>query len=762
LYEKLNELIKQRRSLYNGLLFAEHECEQLEVSNKMLEKIFKNINYPLSPYHFDEIGVEILGSIYERFLGKTIRLTQKQVRVDDKPEVCKAGGVYYTPQYIVDYIVENTVGKLLYETLTPSFGHPSPASGRGDEGEGKKLKLSPKQVSKLKIIDIACGSGSFLLGAFQKLIDYHVEWYTQHPEDIKEVNGVRDAYEDPQGRLVLSARKKREILVNNIFGVDIDPQAVEVTQMSLYLKVLEDENDATLNKPTMLALHEVLLPPLKNNIKCGNSLIGTDFLAQGELFDDEARRKLNPFDWEVEFPNIMKNGGFDVVIGNPPYVRQESLEHSFKDYVKERYSAYQGTADLYVYFVERAHRLLHEGGLFGMICSGKFMRTSYGKGLRQFLIDEITILQIIDFGELPVFEAASTFPIVLLTMNRKAASQRLVYAQIKILSFDTLEGEVRRRGTYLDHGSLYSEGWSLVEASHARLLKKLKSIGVPLRDVAKGKMFRGILTGLNEAFVIDAAKRRSVLAANKKNDTLIEPFVIGDDVRKFQINQSNSYLILIPNGWTRKHAGPSVDPWKWLKKHHAAIANHLQAYEKKAEKRLDKGEYWWELRPCDYYDEFEKPKIVWPEIAKESRFTIDQEGFYLNKTCFFMPLDDPYLLALLNSKVVWFFLKNTCSVLGDPNKGGRLLQQKIYIDQIPIRTVDLGKAEDKKIHDDLVALVNNMLDLHEQVQMASFDSEKEPIQRQIAATDKKIDGLVYKLYGLTQEEIKIVEGNNRS
>ena len=307
LYSLLNDLFKQRRALYNGLLFAPHECEELEVGDDVLLKILEGLNYPFSPYYFNEIGVEILGSIYEKFLGKTIHLTPKTVRVDEKPEVRKAGGVYYTPQYIVNYIVDNTVGKLLYEDV------------KGNGGK-RKLKLSPKQVSKLKIIDIACGSGSFLLGAFQKLTDYHLEWYREHPKDIETVHNVPDAYGDANGTLRLSSRKKRDILLNNIFGVDIDRQAVEVTQMSLYLKVLEGENAETLNPQMMLALKEAYLPSLGSNIKCGNSLIGTDISAQSDLFDSEATQKINPFDWDTEFPEIMKRGGFDCVIGNPPYL----------------------------------------------------------------------------------------------------------------------------------------------------------------------------------------------------------------------------------------------------------------------------------------------------------------------------------------------------------------------------------------------------------------------------------------------------------
>jgi type I restriction-modification system DNA methylase subunit/predicted type IV restriction endonuclease len=819
LYEQFNNYVRSKRDLFNGLLFAPHECEQLEVGNKVFEKILRSINYPNSPYHFDEIGVEILGSIYEQFLGKAIRLTQKQVRVEEKPEVRKAGGVYYTPPYIVNYIVDNTLGKLLYgeEMSSPSQGEVSRGNslprdggveaqepllnlplGKGEKVSAeKKLKLSPKQVAKLKIIDIACGSGSFLLGAFQKLIDYHIEWYSLHPEDIKEENGVRDVYEDMQGQLHLSARKKREILVNNIYGVDIDQQAAEVTQMSLYLKVLEDENDATLNKPTMLALHEVLLPPMKNSIKCGNSLIGTDFAAQGEMFDDTMRHKVNPFDWEAEFPEILgskgtpsqfpptggevrrtegveepglmtpsqpspargrsNGGGFDVVIGNPPYVRQESLGKDFKEYVCGRYKCFISTADLFVYFIEKAHSILKTGGYFGVICSGKFMRTSYGEPLRKFLLAKSIIHEIIDFGELPVFEGASTFPIVLITQCGKIDKQQFKFVQIKSLTFDSLANEVKRVGAELDSSSLDTNGWTLASRGEVRLINKLKSKGITLSKFLAGEIHRGILTGLNEAFVINEQIRQKILSKDKKAEPLIRKFVIGDDIRKYMIKNSKSYIILMPNGWTRKEFGKVDNKWTALKKRHPSIASHIEPFIARAQKRLDKGEYWWELRPCDYYSEMEKPKIIWPEIAKESRFTFDDSSYSLNKTCFFTPSNDKYLLGILNSRTIWFFLKSLCSVLGDAQKGGRLLQQKIYLEQLPIRTIDFDNPAEKKMHDNLVGLVDEMLKLNKELQGKSFDSEREPLERQIAATDKKIDELVYQLYGLTEEEIRIVE-----
>jgi len=697
LYEMFNKLIEKKRPLYNGLLFTEHECEQLEVGNKIVEKIFKNINYPLSPYNFSEIGVEILGSIYERFLGKTIRLTQKQVRVEDKPEVRKAGGVYYTPQYIVNYIVENTVGKLI---------------------EGKK----PSQVAKLKIIDIACGSGSFLLGAFQKLIDYHEQWYSQHPEEIKEVHGVRDVYEDAHGRLVLSARKKREILVNNLYGVDIDAQAVEVTQMSLYLKVLENENDATLNKPTMLALHEVLLPPLKDNIKCGNSLIGTDIGAQGDLFNSDATHKINPFDWQTEFSEIMDAGGFDCVIGNPPWVDIKGLDPFLVDYYFTHYKTTENRMNMYAVFVEKALAMLVKGGLFGYILPNSILTQSSYTKLRTLLLSSFSIESIVRLPD-NVFEdvIAETG---ILTICKKKPTERnnckiIVYDRASLISMIRIEDAVK-------HGIVNQKIWVdgelntlnvFSEPEQFQILRKVELHGKPLDTVCEFCL--GLTPYDKYKGHTPAQIEKRIFHSNKKKDKTFKPLLSGEDIVRYFV--------------------------QWGKKQWISYGDWLGAPR---EKRF-----------------FNGPRIIVRQIISGHPPRIfaayTEEELYNTQIAFNILLRQGeqasliYLLGLLNSSLTNFYHKHKFL---DQSKE---VFQKILIQnarQFPIRTIDFTKPDEKKMHDDLVKLVEKMLDLHKQLQKASFDSEKEPIQRQIEATDRKIDEMVYKLYELTEEEIAIVEG----
>jgi methylase of polypeptide subunit release factors len=556
----------------------------------------------------------------------------------------------------------------------------------------------------------------------------------------------------------LTTAEKKRILLNNIYGVDIDQQAVEVTKLSLLLKVLEEENEENISKQLKL-FAERALPSLHQNIKCGNSLIGTEIYAdvQATLDQSEARR-INAFNWDNEFADVMKVGGFDAVIGNPPYVRQETLGQEFKDYAKKHYETYAGTADLYVYFFEKGHDLLRNEGYFGIICSNKFMKAKYGANLREFLATKSRLVQIIDFGELPVFQNASTFPAIFVTKKSNISEQHFDYVPIKRLSFSSLDDEVKNCKTTLTHQALAGENWTLTNEKEITIIEKMRQNGKRLEEYTNGKIFRGIITGLNEAFVIDNKTKDKLVNENSISSTLIKPFIIGDNVRRYRTLIKEKNVILMPKSWTNALSGDAKNKWNWLKENYPAISRHLEPFSEAAEKRLDKGNYWWELRACEYYSSFEKPKIIFPNICKEPRFTFDNSNFYSNQKTYIIPIDDKYLLGLLNSKLIWLFLKRTCTCLGDPDKGGRLELSYIYVREIPLRTINFSDPADKARHDRMVALVTQMLDLNKKLQDAKLEHEKTVLSRQIEATDAAIDKLVYELYGLTEEEIKVVEG----
>ena len=778
-YERLLGLFHRADTRYNSGIF--HFSEEpgwdempdrltptLIIDDSVLKRIIKRLYYPESPYEFSVISPVILGQVYEQFLGKVIRLTPgHQAKVEYKPEVKKAGGVYYTPEFIVDYIVNHTVGELVKDK-------------------------TPRDVAKLRVLDPACGSGSFLLGAYQFLLDWHLNWYihnlvpvlADHSATSKEVQGLLPEpmprmgkkrsggdtslpiYKSTNGpssgtrsdwKLTIAERKR--ILLNNIYGVDIDTQAVEVTKLSLLLKVLEEESEENVSRQLKL-FEERALPSLHKNIKCGNSLIGTDIYVdvQATLDDPEAVKRINAFDWDREFPEIMQRGGFDAVIGNPPYVRQESLGLEFKEYAKNHYESYAGTADLYVYFLEKGHILLRINGYFGMICSNKFMRTNYGKNIRNYLSKKTKIIKIIDFGELPVFQNASTFPAIFLTRNCITNKQNFIYAPIKNLQFTSLEDEIENIGTVLDNQSLQDNIWTLVDTKFTLIIKKMNKIGIPLGDYINRELYFGIKTGLNKAFVITHEMKNILIEKDEKNIEFIKPFVIGDDIRKYRIVDRKRYLIFIPKGWTNSLSGNAPNKWRWFQDNFPSLTNYLSQFSVDGEKRGDKGDYWWELRACDYLAEFKKPKIILPDIAKESRMTFDSNGYYVGNTGYIIPRKDLYLLGILNSKLIFNYYKRIASVIGDPDKGGRLRWFRQDVFRIPIRTIDFSDTADKARHDKMVALVERMLALHRQKADVKTDHEKTLIERQIEATDRQIDTLVYELYELTKEEIGIVEG----
>jgi len=464
----------------------------------------------------------------------------------------------------------------------------------------------------------------------------------------------------------LPIHEKAKILRNNIFGVDIDPQAVEITMMSLYLKALEGERG-------LLPKKQQLLPPLSNNIKCGNSLIGYDIFdtpllslrAEGEAiskdeipryalndkrrtwndnldaFSDETKSRINPFDWNSKsagFGEIMESGGFDVVIGNPPYVRQETLGE-FKDYFQKHYEVYQGTADLYSYFIERGVSLLKNNGLFSYIVANKWMRANYGEPLRRWMKTQ-HIEEIVDFGDLPVFEAATTYPCIIRIRKEARTIPPLAkggkggfpfpVTKVSTLNFQNLSDYVKDNSFPVVRASLDDKGWSLVDEKAQALLNKLRAVGTPLGKYVKGKIYRGVTTGLNEAFVIDDETMERLASEDPKSMEILKPFLLGKDIKCYEPPQSNRYLIFSRRGIDIKKY-PAIE--KYLLAFKDRLTPKPKDYEGQNWKGRKPGHYkWYEIQDTtDYYLEFEKPKIMLPDISLRGNFTFDSEGYY----CFF-------------------------------------------------------------------------------------------------------------------------------
>jgi type I restriction-modification system DNA methylase subunit len=736
---------------------------RLSIDDKILTELIGQLYYPESPYAFDYVPSDILGHVYEQFLGQVITLTAgHNARIEEKPEVKKAGGVYYTPTYIVDYIVKNTVGKLLDRVGRASL----PDIPLDASGSNTRFKTF-KDLETLTILDPACGSGSFLLGAYQYLLDWYLKYYLENePKKWAKSKALTELPTKDREVMdyALSPQERKRILLTHIHGVDIDSQAVEVAKLNLMLKVLEGSNTGTSKSEfrTVYDANERLLPDLDKNILCGNSLIGWDYFSQKELprpfqkgegwgegEPDPEIAKINPLDWKDAFPKIMKRGGFDAVIGNPPYVRQELIKE-IKPYLEAHYRVYAKMADLYSYFIERSVGLLANEGIFSMIIANKWMRAKYGLPLRSWLATT-SITEIVDFGDTPVFNQATTYPAIITVENRPmSATFRAV--EVRALDFSSLTEYVDANSNAIEFGTLGVATWSLQRKDKTDLLSKLSTIGRPLAKSAYGQIYYGIKTGLNEAFVIDETQRDALIHADSRSASVIVPFLRGRDVARYSTLKKQLYLILFKKGWTRGQIASGENAWHWIEGNLPAIAEHLRPFQVEASARYDQGEYWWEMRQCDYYDLFEKPKIIFGTISQRAPFALDKQGFYSNDKTNFIPTDSPYLLGILNSRLSEFVLQSTAST----KQGGYFEYKAMYVGQVPIK--DLDSKTDREIGGRIEQSVLSLLEMKKRTDASQAPQERTLLERQIAATDREIDRLVYQLYGLTEEDIGIVEG----
>lgn len=583
IYEEFGKLCKKADDKYNAGLFhfkdekdisleADKFTLDLTIDNGVFKEIFNDLYYPKSPYEFSVISPEILGNIYEQFLGKVIRFTpKKQVKIEEKEEVKKAGGVFYTPRYIVDFIVENTVGECC---------------------KGK----TPNQVAKLKFLDPSCGSGSFLLGAYEYLLKWHLDYYLNLEKPPKDTiyQGKNDEYH-------LTIRKKKEILLNNIYGVDIDSQAVEVTKLSLLLKVLEGENKNALEAQQKL-FHERILPFLGDNIRCGNSLIAPDIISQqkGTKFEITPKEipDINPFRWEDEFSEILENGGFDCVIGNPPYFNIQTLGRNSKqaEYLKNNCDVYMDKSDILFYFIEKSAKL--SKGFVGFIISNAFLFSDKGKNLRNFIVDMCPISKIVNFEQFRVFDKANITTSIAIfnsfnrnNINNKNNITNFIslkdkdYDRIKLIDF------IKDKNNYSKTVFSKNEVFSLVDDEIKELNSKIDKNHPKLGDLFL--VGKGMETAADKVFSFKEYMEEFPEEFFKKRIT-------GKNIDKYYIDNKTDYILYFE----------FIEDFKGLPQ---SIQKHLNEHKQSLKDRAtvkNEGRIWWRYsRPMhkEYYD---SPKSI--------------------------------------------------------------------------------------------------------------------------------------------------------
>jgi len=701
IYPRLCEIFEDADAKYNSGLFyfiaekGRHELPDeitlgLDVDDKLLRDFLRSLYYPESPYEFTVLSADILGQVYEQFLGKVIRLTEgHHAVVEDKPEVKKAGGVYYTPTYIVDYIVKQTVGKLV---------------------EGK----TPKQVAKFHILDPACGSGSFLINAYQFLLDWHHNWYlARKPE--RWTKGRNPVLVQTTAGWKLTVSERKRILLDNIYGVDIDPQAVEVTKLSLLLKVLEGESEQTI-QPFLRLFRQRALPDLGNNIKCGNSLIGPDFYQQKELslLSDEDRLRINVFDWNSEFPEIMKSGGFTAVIGNPPW--GASLSQIEKEYHSKEYQSFFGNHESYLFFIEKAIDLLKYGGLSSFVTPDSWIKVPQSKKLRRIVLENTSLLSITTLPQ-KVFNKVSVNCIIFVLSKKQGSALCSVNIMLPKTKLSDLATE-RFEDKYNIKTSIWKTSTDFQFQIHQKeeIVKIISRIQTTfVKAITYLDVMQGIVPYSIENHTKEIIEKRAFHSARKISKEY-GMWIQGRAISRYYLTTKDAEYL---------RYGP------WLHR----------------------------PRQSKY---FEGPRILIQEITGGHPPRI--AGCY----CDFVLYHDPgiisclnasrfdiyFLLGIINSNFLSWYHRSSSP------KGTRHAFPKVLIGDIrnfPMPEVQSTEPKDNSRHDQMVKYVKQMLDLHRRLPQVKTPHEKEALQRQIDATDKQIDQLVYQLYGLTTAEIQIIE-----
>jgi hypothetical protein len=780
---------------YNGGLFAPNPTlENLDIPDALIQQF-----HGLTEYDFGtEVRVTVLGHIFEQSVAE---LEQLREAAEAKPKSFitdlakriapaeskgrsvsgkrKQDGIVYTPDAITRFIVQQTLGRYLEAKQTEVRESYLTAQGewrkQAAKGAATGLKIGQTEndiargeyyywahwqqtLESIKVIDPSCGSGAFLVAAFDVFAPYYRELAQAlrrlYPGSLEEFNG------------------DRAILTHNLYGVDINAGAVEIAKLSLWLKTAKPGHK---------------LDSLDGHLLCGNSLRFEP--------DKKSRWVSERFGWNTTFKEILVKSGFDVVLGNPPYVRMEILK-PWKPFLSANFTVAAERADLYAYFYEIGLRLLKPSGCLGYISSSTFFKTAAGEPLRSYLLKHAALQTIVDFGDLQVFEGVTTYPaIVCLQKNQADADHHFHFTVINDPSqIHQLDEAFSKNSLEIPQSNLNADNWHMGDDALANLRAKLIEGHKTLKEVYGSPMY-GIKTGLNEAFVIDRTIRDKLVKADPKSAELLKPFLEGKDLKKWRVEARDLWLIYIPKNRINIEDYP-------------AIKELLMPFKEKLEKRATKQE-WFELQQAQeaYAPSMEKPKICYVDISDKPNFSLDISGSYCANTAYFVPKADWFLAGLLNSKTLWLLIRSMSPFI----RGGFYRMFTQYIEILPIpeasetqkqtiadlaekcqRDAEARYKQQKNLRDTIPSLhpdkqvekLSTALQNWWQLDFAAFQKQikKEfkldiPVKERmdwkelledgtqeigrltlaIVQSERELNAAIYALFGLTPEEIALIE-----